>query len=187
MGLVAPGGAFPLCHAAQHGHTAAVQCLLETRADVNQNTFRGDSNGRWTALYMAAGKGHTDVVQALLSARADFNIASEDDGCTPLHWAAENNRLGAVRVLVNAGADVNTKLTDGITSLWQAAYSGHTEVVRYLMALEVLGGRELAVRTRVGARWDGRRSGEVARGCRRHGAAARRSAARPRACGGARA
>jgi ankyrin repeat protein len=47
------------------------------------------SNKAPRTLHQAAATGDTDVVKLLLAKGADVN-AKEDDGWTPLHWAARN-------------------------------------------------------------------------------------------------
>ena len=44
--------------------------------------------------------------------------------------ASMNGNTKAVRMLINAKADVNAKNNNGATALMVAATSGHTEVVR---------------------------------------------------------
>jgi ankyrin repeat protein len=50
---------------------------------------------------------------------ADPNV-SDDDGYTPLHFAAQENCLEAAQALIAAGADVNVKNADGNSPLFTA-------------------------------------------------------------------
>jgi ankyrin repeat protein len=54
----------------------------------------------------AAAEGHAEVVEELVKAGADFRLRLAS-GFTPLLFAVREGRLGVVRVLLNAGADVN--------------------------------------------------------------------------------
>jgi ankyrin repeat protein len=45
------------------------------------------------------------VVARLLAHGADPNVRDEGDAATPLHFAAEKQRLGVIRLLVERGAD----------------------------------------------------------------------------------
>lgn len=54
----------------------------------------------------AAAEGHADVAAELIDAGADFRVRL-NSGFTPLLFAVREGRLGVVRVLLKAGADVN--------------------------------------------------------------------------------
>ena len=89
-----------------------------------------------------------DIIRALLAAGADPNLAT-DDGTTPLMMAAglgvrSHQPLtprgvpsppaeAAVRVLVEAGVDVNAVNNGDFTALHGATFRGLNEVIRYLV------------------------------------------------------
>jgi ankyrin repeat protein len=56
------------------------------------------------------------AVQALLNCGADLNAASSD-GYTALHYAAAHAEFGMVRVLVEAGADLDRRNGESLTPL----------------------------------------------------------------------
>ncbi|CAO2604760.1 Ankyrin repeat domain-containing protein 49 [Lemmus lemmus] len=59
----------------------------------------------------------------------------EKDLSKLLLWAAEKNRLATVqRFLSEKATEVNTREEDGYTPLHRAAYSGHSDIVRELVA-----------------------------------------------------
>ena len=53
--------------------------------------------------------------------------AERDDGCTPLHFAAANDRKEVAEMLIAAGADVNAKTKYGSTPLDWAIRFDETE------------------------------------------------------------
>ncbi|XP_013180376.1 PREDICTED: kinase D-interacting substrate of 220 kDa isoform X4 [Papilio xuthus] len=73
-------------------------------------------------------------LQQYLANNKNINIDDKDEnGTTALMCAAEQGRVGAVRVLVAAGADVCAADADGWTSLAFAARGGHLLVMRELL------------------------------------------------------
>jgi hypothetical protein len=58
----------------------------------------------------------------------------DEDGRTPLHWAADLGKESMVRALVAAGAAVNVQDAEGMTPLHCAAVCEHRAVCRVLLA-----------------------------------------------------
>ena len=81
----------------------------------------------------AAMRGDLAAVRALLRDGADVN-ASQGDGMTALHWAAERGDAEIATVLLHAGANTEalTRL-GGYTPLHLAGRAGRAEVVRELL------------------------------------------------------
>ncbi len=112
------------------------QVLELLDAGANPVTPTEASNG-YSALHVAASLGHVEILRSLLSfANADSRRGP--DGRTVLMSAAEYNQVGAMEVLLKGGAmaeDVNA--TDerlNQTALHYAAYGGHAEAVKVLLA-----------------------------------------------------
>jgi ankyrin repeat protein len=73
-----------------------------------------------TPLLQVVGFGDTAVASALLDCGAQVN-GPDNDGITPLGWAAISNRPEFARVLIQRGADVNHVDKKGMTPLLYAA------------------------------------------------------------------
>jgi hypothetical protein len=80
------------------------------------------------------------MVNALLSDGADPNC-QDDNGFTPLMYAAWSGKIEMVQALLNADAEINTPNKFGSTAIFWAAEAGHYEVVRLL----ILKGADLLV------------------------------------------
>ncbi|MDR0784840.1 MAG: ankyrin repeat domain-containing protein [Treponema sp.] len=84
----------------------------------------------WRLLLTACADGDAEQVKIAVDAGADVN--AEENGVSPLMFAAYASNAAAVESLVKAGADVNFSNTDGVSALFIAAYMGHTQVVKVL-------------------------------------------------------
>lgn len=94
-----------------------------------------DEDGR-NALHHAAVRGEVDVL-ASLPKRGDHDLDLADrQGFTPLHFAAQQGDLEAVRLLLVAGASVDPQDSRGNTPLWRAVFGNNAvaEIVQLLLA-----------------------------------------------------
>jgi ankyrin repeat protein len=77
-------------------------------------------------------QGHSaPQVAHLLAQGADVNT-QDDDGLTPLHWAAKEGNQDIVKLLIAWGADVRVKSRKSLTPLDWAAEQGHQDIVALL-------------------------------------------------------
>jgi ankyrin repeat protein len=130
------------------GDARAVKALLAKGARVNDKEKSHDQ----TALMWAASQRHPDVTALLLKSGADVNARSRTypqtvvgeqtqrfgreelnytvlrGGSTPLLFAARSGDVGSARLLLEAGANVNDALPEGMSALVLAVHSGHTEL-----------------------------------------------------------
>jgi ankyrin repeat protein len=89
--------------------------------------------GEWdNELLEAAENGDLIKLQTALEKGANPNT-KDDDGWTPLHWAAYRGHVDVVRVLLERGADPNAKNNKGSTPLHWAAYRGHVEILELML------------------------------------------------------
>ena len=89
-------------------------------------------------LFAAAERGDLEAVRRCLRAGCDVNAADTRSltGCgyTPLHYAADANHVELIRLLIRAGAAVDSGDVTGATPLWRACNAGHLDAARELLA-----------------------------------------------------
>jgi uncharacterized protein len=143
-----PEGETVLMTASRTGQPAAVQLLLARGAQVNATeSWRGE-----TALMWAAAEDHPAVVKLLLEHGASINARSRAleypevrynlathatpvyprGGLTAVMFAARQDALESVRVLADAGADLNVADPDGATALMLAIVNSHYDLAAAL-------------------------------------------------------
>ena len=136
-----------LMTAARGGHVDAARLLLDRGAEV-------DAREAWhgqTALMWAAAQGHAEMLRELIGHGADVNARSNHEewerqvtseprdkwlppgGLTPLLFAARENCLSCLPVLIEGGADVNATTPDGISAVVMALINGHFDVAGALL------------------------------------------------------
>ena len=91
--------------AAADGRADELRGLLDEHPDLLD--ARGVEFNKQTALHKAAWKNRPECVQLLLDRGADVRIRDFGDNAYALHFAAEGADLAIVRVLVEAGSDVD--------------------------------------------------------------------------------
>jgi ankyrin repeat protein len=101
-----------LTWAARSGRTGAAAVLVARGADIDADPYRG------TALVWATVNGHRETAEWLLdhgagvNRRSTFGGPRHGDGVTALHMAAQCDRAGFVRLLLDRGADPTVE--DGV-------------------------------------------------------------------------
>ena len=94
--------------AAENGDIEIVEVLLSAGASLNSTTRLGS----YTPLHLASKMGRDTVIRALLGAGQDPNVPALS-GMTALHYAAASGSVGAIDVLVDRGAELDSKEYEG--------------------------------------------------------------------------
>ena len=114
--------------AAWEGNLPMVELFVSRGADVNKANKLGEQ-----AIMHAAWKGRTEIVKWLLAHGAKVN--QEPRHWSALHYAAFAGHDDTVGYLVERGADLNARSTNGSTPLMMAVYEGRESTVRKLVTL----------------------------------------------------
>ncbi|QKX61975.1 uncharacterized protein TRUGW13939_09131 [Talaromyces rugulosus] len=119
----------PLSYAIFGGHKAIVHLLYRNATQVHSEYMISEN-----LLFPAVEKGHEDVVKLLLeTAGANPNLR-DNNGQTPLWWAAWNGDEAIIKLLLEIGrADPDPKDNNGRTPIWWASWYGHEAIIRLLL------------------------------------------------------
>lgn len=98
-----------------------------------------------TALCNAIQKNRISMVQTMVRSKISSESVSNNEGRTPLMFAASLGRTEICEVLLNAGCDPHKQDQHGVTALMEAENNGHTECARLIS--EHMQHRQPAVQT----------------------------------------
>ena len=141
----------PIHFAVREGHAPLVRYLLDCGADPAYRTYRfGDSllqmaqdrqydeiasmledvlskrfpvSAESESLLKAASEGDVAQIETLLAGDAERVRASNETGSTPLHMACAGGHFGAVRLLLDRGADVGAVDSHGFKPIHSALFT----------------------------------------------------------------
>lgn len=105
-----------------------VELLINFGADVNEKDVDDT-----TALHMAVTEGNMEIIKILVKRGANLESKSKLKGSTPLHCAANSNKLEAARELLSFGAQVDEVNEVGDTALLIASLGNNVELVKLLL------------------------------------------------------
>lgn len=115
-----------------HRDVNKVRALLTNEPSINVN-WQSESRTTGPALLTAASFGPPDMVRLLLDQGADPNMEDEH-GFRALYYASKEGSAETVRMLIEAGADIEAKENNyGATALMVAARWKRLEVVEMLL------------------------------------------------------
>lgn len=101
---------------------------LSTAAESDQTLGAGDR-----PIHDAARLGGGKDIERLLKSDPTARDARTPQGSTPLHLAATNPNITALKALLAAGADPNARDADGATPLHMAAYTQNARHAQLLL------------------------------------------------------
>jgi ankyrin repeat protein len=114
--------------AATHGHEGVCNTLLDCGANPDAKNSLGNS-----ALHCAASSGNMDIVSLLVEkGQADIAL-QQNNGCTPLHFAAKEGNGDTVHYLCGVGAPIDATDEQNQSALHYSCLGGHAEVTTYLI------------------------------------------------------
>ena len=134
ISMMLAGCAAGIHQAAKKGDVAALQKQLDAGADINESGVGAYVAG--APLSYAAYYCHPDAVRFLIQkgANIEFFGGTLSSSTRPLHWAVQGNCKEAVRLLLDAGADINAKADNPWgTPLGIAAQEGNISLTEYLI------------------------------------------------------
>jgi len=121
-------GETPLYRAVARKRAGLVKLLISKGADVNAV----DNDGQ-TMLYRAVVDNSVEIAKLLLTAKANVILSNDDKENSLLNTAVTYNYTEMVRLLLQNGADANTKNEYGETPLYQAVKEDNVELVKLLI------------------------------------------------------
>jgi len=126
-------GFTPLHSVAQEDHYKIMEVLLNAKAKVDVPNIEDNCN---TTLHYTACWGAVECTKLLIARGATID-AKAADLSTPLSFAAEKGHLVIAKMLIEAGANVESKNDPeekgGATPFLLAAHNGQTEAVKLLL------------------------------------------------------
>jgi ankyrin repeat protein len=127
LSTIPSGEVTPLRLAASYGHCELIECLLDhgARHDISA------SHRLNFPLHLSAWHGHSDAVATLIRRGANIN-AGDRQGFTPLLVSARQQNPKVIRLLAEAGADLEARAECG-TALQYALYQDSRAVVEELV------------------------------------------------------
>ncbi|WP_438867427.1 ankyrin repeat domain-containing protein [Pseudomonas sp. L1(2025)] len=128
---VGKDGTTPLFWALNSKSASGVEALLNAGADTEKVTPQ--SRG-FSPMALVSGGNNPDLLALMLRYKADANgVNAATIKTKPLYLAAAQGRLQNVKLILDAGADVNVHDDTGLSAATVAAAMGNFEIVAFLL------------------------------------------------------
>jgi ankyrin repeat protein len=128
-------GTTPLMWAADQGHAAALKFLIDHGADVAARS-KTEATVQTLLVYQTAKLKGNSLLAKRFAARPGNHLEDHDPGggaLTPLAFAVRRNAMDAVRVLLTAGADINSITGEGWSPLLIAIQNRYYRLAIFLL------------------------------------------------------
>jgi len=126
----APAVTLAVAAAAPATESKATPAMRVARQQLNERGITADAY----TLLESADHGDYDSVKLLLESGMSPDMRAGKYGFSPLILAAIRGDTGIVSLLLQRGAEVDTRSNDGRTALMAAAWNGHQSIVQSLLA-----------------------------------------------------
>ena len=127
-------GQTALMCACNHSWETLVESLLEAGANVHQKDTDRGSNAFHMAI--ATPRVSIPILQRLLDAGAELEAKTDTFGVTALamaSWVNTNATIEVMEFLIDKGADINTRMDNGMTPLYMAIKMTHMDQALFLI------------------------------------------------------
>lgn len=118
-------------HARWHVQVYQDKVFVPKECPITNEGANAKRRGNWAALLEATKNGHVAAVCEILGRDAEANTSNFNRDA--LMWAAGVGHDDIVKVLLNWGADVNARDSQGTSVLMRAVQNNHAGVVRVLL------------------------------------------------------
>ena len=119
----------PVLWAARNNHIQTVRKLIDLGADVNHENDKGSTPLYWSVRY-----GFPELLEILIKeGKANIHQRRKLGLVSPIVLASALGYADVLRILLDNGADVHTRITAGMTALHHAAVEGNEDIIRMLI------------------------------------------------------
>ena len=112
--------------------SSSSQAMMASKLYLDDSGYSQRVPKQMTGLHLVAYFGLTEAMTALLKNEYDLD-SKDNNGRTPLSWAAEKGHETVVKQLLEKGAKLESKDNNGRTPLLLAAENGHGTVAKQLL------------------------------------------------------